>query len=60
MSARRNVMVIRTYRPEADACLRALTLLLKKPARKEGGPTTAPDNDAKESKNDYAVTEHYT
>lgn len=26
----------------------------------EGGPATAPDNDAKESKNDSAVTQHYT
>jgi hypothetical protein len=53
MSApKRSINVIRAYNPAPDACLRALTVLLKKPARKEGGPPTAPDNDAKESNND--------
>jgi hypothetical protein len=40
--------VLRTYRPEADACLRALTTLLKKPVSNEGGPSPATlDNDGR-------------
>jgi hypothetical protein len=61
MSGRKNVSVSRTYKPDADACLLALTILLKKPVTIEGSPALATlDNDTKESKNDCAVTEHYT
>ena len=49
MSARKNISVSRTYRHEADDCLRALILLLEKPVCKKGGSPTAPDNARKES-----------
>lgn len=58
-----------TYRPREDATadgeLNALAAvfrfcLFESSVSIEGGPDTAPDNDAKESKNDCAVTEHYT
>jgi hypothetical protein len=56
-----------TARPDAtpEAELNALAavyrFVLDCRAKKEGGPAfTAPDNDAKESKNDCAVTRHYT
>jgi hypothetical protein len=51
-------VVSRTYRPEADACLRALTLLLKKPVCKEGGSPTAPQDDVKESNGYVAYPSH--
>lgn len=41
MSARKSIVVTRSYKPEADACLRALTTLLKKPVNHEGSPTLA-------------------
>jgi hypothetical protein len=56
MSVCKSVTVTRSYKPEADACLRALTILLKKPLSKEGSPSPATlDNDAKESKIDCAA-----
>jgi hypothetical protein len=60
VGGRRRVVVSRHYKAAPDYCARALELLLRKSVN-EGGPAiTAPDNDAKESKNDSAVTEHYT
>jgi hypothetical protein len=61
MSARKNISVVRSYKYEPDECVRALTILLKKPISNEGSPTPATlDNEAKESKNDCPVTEQYT
>jgi hypothetical protein len=39
--------VFRAYRPELDACLRALTLLLKQPVSNEGSPTLATFEDTR-------------
>jgi hypothetical protein len=36
--------VSRSYSLTPDHCARALALLLKKPASKKGGPTTAPES----------------
>ena len=41
MIARKSITVTRTYKHEADACLRALTTLLKKPVNHEGSPRPA-------------------
>ena len=38
---RRSTSVSRTYTPDADACLRALITLLKKPVSHEGSPRPA-------------------
>jgi hypothetical protein len=43
-SPRQHVIVSRAYRNAPDACVRALELLLKKSASKEGGPATAPNS----------------
>jgi hypothetical protein len=40
---RQSITVSRDYRNSPDECVRALELLLKKPA-KEGGPHTAPED----------------
>jgi hypothetical protein len=53
-------VVSRKYSPAPDDCARALEILLKAPIRTEGGLGTTPDYDAKELKNDCAVTKHYT
>ena len=50
MSACKSISVTRSYTSEADACARALALLLKRPVSKEGGPHTAPDDAKKEFK----------
>ncbi len=48
MSIRKGISVSREYKPEADACLRALTTLLKKPVSNEGSPSPATlDNDGR-------------
>jgi hypothetical protein len=51
--SRRGVVVSREYVPVPEDCARALALLLKKSASREGGPETAPDNGTK-SKEDFA------
>ncbi len=48
MSARKQITVHRSYKPDPDYCAEALELLLRTPVHKEGGPPTAPD-DVKES-----------
>ncbi len=41
-TTKRSITVSRSYEPQADACLRALTtLLLKKPVSSEGSPSPA-------------------
>jgi hypothetical protein len=48
---RQAAIVTRDYRPAPDNCARALELLLKKSASKEGGPVlAAPDDTRGESK----------
>lgn len=57
MSVRKNISVRRTYGPQPDDCTRALTLLLKKSAKKEATRSGSPD-DAKEIKNDSRHEHH--
>jgi hypothetical protein len=57
---RRSIVVTRDYCPAPNDCARALGLVLKKPVSKEGGPETAPDNEAKEFKHDCPVNQHST
>jgi hypothetical protein len=50
MSARRNISVTRTYTVAPEACVRALTLLLKKSVSKEGAkPAQLRTGEAKSS-----------
>jgi len=60
MSGRRTVVVERTYVPEAEACTRALNLLLarnlqRKKAARPGGP-----DDVRKVKDAHTATQHYT
>jgi hypothetical protein len=57
VSRSRQITITRTYKPEADACLRALMALLEKSV-KEGGPDTALKDDVKES-NGYVATKNH-
>jgi hypothetical protein len=52
-------IVSRAYRPTPGACESALQILLKPPAKKEGGPTTAPKN-AERSSDGIGVKNHST
>jgi hypothetical protein len=58
MSARKSITVTRTYRPEPEACARALSSLLRNPLCKGGGPDTTPKDDVKES-NGYVATSNH-
>jgi hypothetical protein len=58
MGARKNITVIRTYRPKPDDCARALQLLLKKPAKKGTRPG-APD-DARKDLDAHTATQHHS
>ncbi len=61
MSPRKSIAVTRNYRPEASACLRALTTLLKKPVSNEGSPgpaTLANDGKIKEVSADGPSIRH--
>jgi hypothetical protein len=42
--SKQGIVVSRSYSLTPDHCARALALLLKKPASKKGGPTTAPES----------------
>ena len=53
-----STVVSRSYDPAPDQCVRALELLLKQPISKEGGPPTAPKDDAKESNGCIAYPNH--
>ena len=59
MSTVPHIAVSRDYRPDPECCAHALELLLKSPVSKEGGPTTAPKEDVKES-NGYVATPNHS
>jgi hypothetical protein len=48
VSARKQIVVTRHYKPEPDMCARALELLLKTNVSKKGGVRAAPDDAVKE------------
>ena len=61
MAGRRGMSVSRSYKPEADACLRALTVLLQKHVKIEGSPgsaTLANDGKIKEASADGSRIRH--
>jgi hypothetical protein len=58
MSARKNITVSRTYRPESHECARALELLLKTTTSRKGGVRAAPDDAVKEL-NGYDAHKHH-
>ena len=56
MSRASNIVISRSYRPEADDCARALALLLNKPERKKGTQPGAPDDAKVRSDGDSRAT----